>query len=148
MGMQTYDLVIVGGGIGGSALATVMAQAGKSVLLLEQSEVYQDRVRGEWIAPWGVAEVQRLGLYELLMQAGGHHITRHVTYDEAVEPAVAEASSLPLSLFKPGVPGPLCLRHPVHCQTLFDAAAKAGAVALRDVNLIEGIWGRQASGGL
>ena len=139
--MQTYDLVIVGGGIGGSALATVMAQAGKSVLLLEQSEVYQDRVRGEWIAPWGVAEVQRLGLYDLLMQAGGHHITRHVTYDETVEPAVAEAASLPLSVFKPGVPGPLCLRHPVHCQTLFDAAAAAGAVALRGVNLIE------ASGG-
>jgi choline dehydrogenase-like flavoprotein len=77
--MQTYDLIIVGGGIGGSALATVMARAGKSVLLLEQSEVYEDRVRGEWIAPWGVAEVQRVGLYDLLMGAGGHHLPRHIT---------------------------------------------------------------------
>jgi len=139
--MRTYDLIIVGGGIGGSALATVMARAGKSVLLLEQSLVYEDRVRGEWIAPWGVAEVQRLGLYDLLMSAGGHHITRHVTYDETVAPATAEASPLPLNIFKPGVPGPLCLRHPVHCQTLFDAAGEAGATALRGVNVIETVAG-------
>src|SRR5580692_5482377 len=133
--MRTYDLIIIGGGIGGSALATVTARAGKSVLLLEASTVYEDRVRGEWIAPWGVAEVQRLGLYDLLMSAGGHHITRHITYDETVAPAVAEASPLPLNIFKPGVPGPLCLRHPIHCQTLFDAAGAAGATALRGVQV-------------
>ncbi|HLY78416.1 MAG TPA: NAD(P)-binding protein, partial [Caulobacteraceae bacterium] len=69
---HNYDLIIVGGGIGGSALATVMARAGKSVLLLEQSLVFEDKVRGEWIAPWGVAEVKRVGLYDLLMSAGGH----------------------------------------------------------------------------
>jgi choline dehydrogenase-like flavoprotein len=44
---QSYDLIIVGGGIGGSALATVMARAGKSVLLLEQSQVYADNRGGE-----------------------------------------------------------------------------------------------------
>ncbi|MGH6998751.1 MAG: NAD(P)-binding protein, partial [Phenylobacterium sp.] len=49
--MQSCDLIIVGGGIGGAALAAVMAQAGRSVLLLEQTEVYEDKVRGEWIAP-------------------------------------------------------------------------------------------------
>lgn len=132
-----YDLVIVGGGIGGSALATVMAVAGRSVLLLEQSQVYEDRVRGEWIAPWGVAEVHRLGLYDLLMAAGGHHITQHINYDETLAPEEAEASILPLGIFKEGVPGPLCLRHPVHCQTLFDAAAAAGATALRGVRVTD-----------
>jgi len=134
---QSYDLIIVGGGIGGSALATVMAQAGKSVLLLEQSQVFEDKVRGEWIAPWGVAEVKRVGLYDRLIEAGGHHITRHITYDETLDPAAAEAASLPLGAFTPGVPGPLCLRHPVHCQTLFDAAARAGATALRGVQVTE-----------
>lgn len=134
--MATYDLIIVGGGIGGSALATVMARAGRSVLLLEQSDVYEDRVRGEWIAPWGVVEVQRLGLYDRLRAAGGHHITRHVTYDETLDPSAAEASALPLSIFKEGVPGPLCLGHPLHCQTLFDAAREAGAVALRGVRVV------------
>src|SRR5476649_1922330 len=98
--MPDFDLIIVGGGIGGSALATVVARAGRSVLLLEQSEVYEDRVRGEWIAPWGVAEIQRLGLYDRLMAAGGHHLARHITYDETLEPAAADAAALPLGMFK------------------------------------------------
>jgi len=135
--VTVYDLVIVGGGVGGSALAKVMSDAGRSVLLLEQSEVYEDKVRGEWIAPWGVAEVHRLGLYDLLMAAGGHHLARHITYDETLDPCQAEAAALPLNFFKEGVPGPLCLRHPVHCQALFDAAKAAGATALRGVNVVE-----------
>ena len=133
--MADYDLVIVGGGIGGSALAQVMAGAGRTVLMLEQTDVYEDRVRGEWIAPWGVEEVQRVGLYRPLMSAGGHHVTRHVSYDEDVDPVAAEAQALPLDIFRPGISGPLCLGHPTHCQTLFDAAMAAGAEALRGVRV-------------
>ena len=125
--MADYDLIIVGGGIAGSALATVMAREGARVLLLEKSTVYEDRVRGEWIAPWGVAETRRLGLYDLLMEAGGHHVARHITFDESRPVEEAEASALPLSRFLPDVVGPLCIGHPHHCQTLFDAAGKAGA---------------------
>ncbi len=135
--MASYDLAIVGGGIGGSALATTMARAGYSVLLLEQSQTYVDRVRGEWIAPWGVTETRRLGLYDLLLAAGGHHVTHHVTYDETLAPAAAEARRLPLGIFAQDVPGPLCLGHPHHCQTLFDAARDAGADARRGVTVTE-----------
>jgi menaquinone-9 beta-reductase len=132
---ESYDLVVVGGGIGGSALAAVMARAGRSVLLLEKSEVFEDRVRGEWIAPWGVVETRRLGLYDALIAAGGHHLARHVTYDESLDPAAAEQAGLPLDIFCPDVPGPLCLGHPLHCQTLFDQARAAGAKALRGVGV-------------
>ena len=134
---MTYDIIIVGGGIGGSALATVMARTGRSVLLLEKTLVYEDKVRGEWISPWGVTETKRLALYDTLVAAGGHHLTSHVTYDETRDPAEAEASALPLGMFAPDVPGPLCIRHPVHCQALFDAASAAGATALRGVTVNE-----------
>lgn len=137
--MNGYDAIVVGGGIGGSALAVVLARAGRQVLLLEKSTVYEDRVRGEWIAPWGVAETKRLALYDALVAAGGHHLTSHVTYDETRDPHTAEAAALALGIFAPDVPGPLCLRHPVHCQTLFDQAAAAGAIAQRgaEVEAIE-----------
>jgi 2-polyprenyl-6-methoxyphenol hydroxylase-like FAD-dependent oxidoreductase len=133
--MASYDLAIVGGGIGGSAMAAVMARGGYSVLLLEQSEVYEDRVRGEWIAPWGVVETRRVGLYDLLMSVGGHHVERHVTYDESRDSTTSETRMLPLNIFAEGVPGPLCLGHPLHCQTLFDAARAAGADARRGVQV-------------
>jgi 2-polyprenyl-6-methoxyphenol hydroxylase-like FAD-dependent oxidoreductase len=133
--MKSYDLIVIGGGIGGSALATVMARAGKSVLLLEQSTKYEDRVRGEWIAPWGVTETRRVGLYDLLVKAGGHHLARHVTYDESRAPAESEARALPLSMFAAEVPGPLCIGHPHHCQTLFDEAGRSGADARRGLRV-------------
>ena len=136
-----YDLIVVGGGIGGSALAAVMAQADAKVLLLEASEVYEDRVRGEWIAPWGVTEVKRLGLYDLLVSAGGHHIETHISYDENRDPEAARATPAPLGVFAPGVPGPLCLGHPHHCQTLFDEAVRRGVDARRGVQVTAVVGG-------
>ena len=130
-----YDAIIVGGGIGGSALAAVLARTGKRILLLEASTAYEDKVRGEWIAPWGVSETRRLGLYDLLVGAGGHHVLRHITYDETRPHEVSEAQALGLGIFAPEVPGPLCIGHPHHCQTLFDAAKAAGADARRGVSV-------------
>jgi 2-polyprenyl-6-methoxyphenol hydroxylase-like FAD-dependent oxidoreductase len=134
---SAYDLIIVGGGIGGSALAAVMAGQGKRVLLLEASEAYEDRVRGEWIAPWGVVETKRVGLYDTLVAAGGWHVPRHVTYDESREPDESETKILEMDKMLPDIPGPLCIGHPHHCQTLFDAAGRAGAETLREVRVLK-----------
>lgn len=60
---ETFDVVIIGSGIAGSALATVLSRAGKAVLLLKRSLVYRDRARGEHLQPWGVVETRRLGLH-------------------------------------------------------------------------------------
>ena len=76
MTAETYDLAIVGGGIGGSALATVMQRAGRSCLVLERTTEFPDRTKGEWIAPWGVAEAQRLGAARRHRAARGHVLRR------------------------------------------------------------------------
>ena len=67
-----YDLVIVGGGVGGAALAGSIASAGARVLVLEAESRFRDRVRGEAIMPWGVAEVKLLGLEHTLIQAAAN----------------------------------------------------------------------------
>ena len=41
-----YDLIIVGGGIAGSALAVSLAQTGRSILILEKDGEFRDRIRG------------------------------------------------------------------------------------------------------
>ena len=64
------DVVIVGAGIAGGALGTVLARAGFEVALLERENSYPDRVRGEFMAPWGVTELAKLELLQPLREAG------------------------------------------------------------------------------
>jgi len=71
MSNSEYDIVIVGGGLAGSALGKAMAQHGNRVLILERETEFKDRVRGEFMCPWGVAEARELGLYEPIRDACG-----------------------------------------------------------------------------
>ena len=43
---RSVDVVVVGGGIAGSALATVLARRGLDVVVLERQTAYRDKVRG------------------------------------------------------------------------------------------------------
>ena len=67
-----YDLIVIGGGVGGSALAAGMAAAGAKTLVLEAEESFRDRVRGEAVMPWGVAEARLMGLDTILEEAGAN----------------------------------------------------------------------------
>ena len=130
---EAYEVVIIGGGIAGNALATVLARGGRAVLVLERSTMYRDRVRGELFQPWGVAEACRLGLYEALMRAGGTHHARAVPYDETMTPTEAEAAAVALDKILPDVPGSLGVGHPAACQALTTAAVAEGARVLRGI---------------
>jgi len=132
---ERFDAIIVGGGIAGSGLGAVLARGGKSVLILERSSQFEDMVRGEWVAPWGVVDAKRTGLYEVLLRANDHHITSHVEYGDGIDPRAAEANVLDLG-FLPGIPGPLAVGHPQACQALFDAAIEAGATTVRGVTAV------------
>jgi 2-polyprenyl-6-methoxyphenol hydroxylase-like FAD-dependent oxidoreductase len=133
---EDAEVVIVGGGVAGSAVAAVLARDGWRVLVLEKSLVHRDQVRGEFVIPWGVAELKALGLYEALMEAGANHPLRHVPYGEGVAPETARSRAIDLSGVVPDVPGSLCLGHPTMCDALNAAALLAGATILRGVEHI------------
>lgn len=65
-----YDIITVGGGLGGAAVAAAMARAGARVLVVERETRFQDRIRGEFMEPWGVAEARRLGMWDAIRPAG------------------------------------------------------------------------------
>jgi menaquinone-9 beta-reductase len=67
MPQHDYYIITVGGGLGGATLAKAMAENGARVLILERERQFKDRVRGEGTFPWGVAELQKLGVYQLLL---------------------------------------------------------------------------------
>ncbi|CRK14036.1 hypothetical protein BN1708_017215, partial [Verticillium longisporum] len=56
------DVVVVGAGIFGCAVAYAMGQQGRSVLLLERWMKEPDRIVGELLQPGGVAALRKLGL--------------------------------------------------------------------------------------
>src|SRR2546426_7178031 len=72
MAQRAFDIVTVGGGLGGAALARAMAERGARVLVLERERRFSDRVRGEALMPWGGAEARALGLHTLLLATCGH----------------------------------------------------------------------------
>ena len=45
--MPDYDIITVGGGLGGASIAKAMAERGAPVLIIEREAKFKDRVRGE-----------------------------------------------------------------------------------------------------
>lgn len=119
-----YDLVVGGGGICGASLAQVMAGAGASVLVLERERQFRDRVRGEFVEPWGVAETRALGLSATLASAGAHELPLLVTGSDRKGPRDLTRTS-----------GPKCpaltFYHPAAQDALLHGATKAGAQVWR-----------------
>lgn len=131
------EVVVVGGGIAGSAVATQLARAGIDVLLLEKQRVHADRVRGEFLAPWGVAEALRSDLFGVLLASEGSTIvTRVVPYDEIFSMDEAEARTDDLTNLLPGVPGGLDVSHPAACRALLSTAEAAGACVVQGVSAV------------
>jgi len=135
------DVVIVGGGIAGGTMATVLAQNGLEVCVLERETTYPDRVRGEWIAPWGVVEFKRLGLIDFLHDNDALPVKRNVPYDENWAPKVAEKRAFDFTALPPDLPQPLCIGHPKMCNAFAASAKAAGAqifTGIKDVKVTAG----------
>jgi 2-polyprenyl-6-methoxyphenol hydroxylase-like FAD-dependent oxidoreductase len=123
---QAFDIVTVGGGLGGAALAKVMAERGARVLVVEPERRFRDRVRGEFLAPWGVAEAHGLGLADALVAGGAHEAP---WLDLLV-------GGLPIShrnLRKttPQQMAPLCFQHAAMQEAVLEAAVACGAEVWR-----------------
>ncbi|TWT75195.1 NAD(P)/FAD-dependent oxidoreductase [Allorhodopirellula solitaria] len=66
---SSYDCVVVGGGPAGSAAASIVAEGGNSVLLIEREPMPRFHV-GESMMPEAYWPLQRLGLIEQMKQSG------------------------------------------------------------------------------
>jgi 2-polyprenyl-6-methoxyphenol hydroxylase-like FAD-dependent oxidoreductase len=120
-----FDIVIIGGGLGASALAHAMAERGSKVLVLEQERRFRDRVRGEYLCPWGVAEAKELGILELLRR------------NCAIDLPWTELGFGPRNLVETTpqqLPG-LSFSHPEMQEVLLAAAEDAGAEVRRGVTV-------------
>ena len=116
--MPDYDIITVGGGLGGAALAKVMAEQGARVLVVEREHQFKDRIRGEFLTPWGGAEMQKLGLYDALLETCANPQRFMDMPGFPVRDLVATTPH--------GIPA-LNFYHPAMQQVVLDLAHQAGA---------------------
>jgi 2-polyprenyl-6-methoxyphenol hydroxylase-like FAD-dependent oxidoreductase len=137
---MNLDIVIVGGGLAGSTLATLMARRGKKVLVLEREEKFKDRVRGENMLPWGVAIARRIGIVDDLVAAGAHPAPNFNVYAMG-----HQTNARPFPTTTPHGEASLNMYHPDLQETLLGCAVKAGVEAKRGAN-VTAISERQDNG--
>lgn len=126
MTARRYDIVTVGGGLGGAALAAAMARRGARVLVLERERRFVDRVRGEVLVPWGVAELRQLDLYDDVATGCGHSLPWLELYFLG---ALVQRRDL-LASTDPGSPW-LAYYHPAMQEIVLEAAVRAGVKVRR-----------------
>jgi len=130
--MVSYDVITVGGGIGGASLALSMAQAGHRVVVLEREAQFKDRVRGEVMYPWGVGEAKKLGIHELLSSACGHDLP---FFDFSLA-----GNAMPrrdLRATTPQGAAALSFYHPEMQESLIRAAEETGAEVRRCAKVVD-----------
>ncbi len=127
-----YDVIIVGGGLGGAVAARKLAETGRRVLVLEREMAFRDRVRGEQMHPWGGAVARRLGIYDELLASGCGHDAR---YNNAYVGG-HQTSHRDLHETTPyGGIGVTTFHHPEMQQLFLAAAARAGAAVRRGADV-------------
>jgi len=125
MHSPSFEIVTVGGGLGASAFAGAMAKKGVRVLILEKEPQFKDRVRGEYIVTWGVAEAKELGIETALLNSCGTAIP---FVEMGFGPRnLIETTALQLA----GV----SFFHPEMQETLLQEAESAGAEVRRGVSV-------------
>ena len=130
------DVVVVGAGPAGSATATLLARAGRDVVLIEKERFPRDKVCGDGLTPRAVKALQMLGLR-----------------DESAGRVEGWAAQRGLRMYGAGVvldmPWPDLEEWPAHSVTatrsLFDhtlaqTAEKAGATLWQDTEVTGPIW--------
>ena len=122
------DVIVVGGGLAGATLAKSLAEHGQRVLVLERERVFRDRVRGEGMAPWGVAEARSLGIAEAILQGCGREVP---WWEFTAEGGPTERRDLVATTPHRG--GFIAFAHPALQRLLLDLAEAAGAEVWRGV---------------
>jgi menaquinone-9 beta-reductase len=124
---MVYDLITVGGGLGGAAVGGALASAGARVLIVERERAFKDRVRGEGLLPWGAPEAHALGLDETLA-----HIGHRVRYWSFGAPAYERRDLVETT---PARAPCTNIYHPALQETLLARASGAGAEVRRGVSV-------------
>jgi menaquinone-9 beta-reductase len=127
---ERADAVVVGARCAGSAAATALARAGRSVVVLDRARFPSDTISTHLLFPSGVAELASLGALDRVAALGAPPLTRASV---AAGPWRAETA------FSGGGHA-LCVRRPGLDAALVDTARAAGADVREGVRVTDLLW--------
>jgi flavin-dependent dehydrogenase len=120
--MDSYDVIIIGGGPGGSTAGSALAQAGKKVLIIERERFPRFHI-GESLIPFANEELRKIGAWDKLQ-------TSNFMPKLGAEFAMGDSSVTTRLLFSQFLPAPYAQTFQVERarfdHVLLDHAAESG----------------------
>jgi geranylgeranyl reductase family protein len=128
-----YDVIIVGGGPAGSALAWDLARRGVTPLLLDRSRFPREKVCGDYVEPRGLRIIQKMGCLDCLQADSPLPISHSATF---VNTECAYKGKIPFYGLRNDMPphGYIIPREKLD-SVLFETAANARAVTLPETTV-------------
>ncbi len=131
---QEFDVIVVGGGPGGSACAAFLSKAGKNVLLLDKARFPRDKICGDGISGKSVKVLQELGILSDVEQA--EHLKMYGVTFSSPKGVVIKIPAVPKEGGKP--PG-FVARREVFDNVIFQHAKKL-AKTIEGFQVIDLLW--------
>ncbi|KIZ01653.1 squalene monooxygenase [Monoraphidium neglectum] len=120
---EVWDLIVVGAGVAGSALAFGQAKDGRRVLLLERDFSQPDRIVGELLQPGGYLMLKRMGLEDCTdgidSQRDSWRLTRRLQRRSPDGAGAACGAAAPLPLLPQGCRQPARHQQEVYGYALY-----------------------------
>lgn len=121
--MNEFDVIVIGGGPGGSTAATFAGKAGKKVLLLEKAKFPRDKTCGDAISGKSLAVLKELGLASAV-EANPHGLVTGVYFTSPKGYAV----EIPFGQSQKDIRSGYCSRRMVYDNILFQNSKKYATV--------------------
>ncbi|MDO8427866.1 MAG: geranylgeranyl reductase family protein [Candidatus Diapherotrites archaeon] len=131
--MTDFDVIVVGGGPGGSTTGVFLAKAGKKVLLLEKEQYPKDKTCGDAVSGKSVKILRELGLQKEMDQLEQIHI-------DGVTISSPNGTLLDVNIPKTGVQnnGYVCKRM-VYDNFLFQNMKKQKNITVKEKFMVTGL---------
>lgn len=123
---EVWDVIIVGAGVAGAALAFAQAKDGRRVLALERDLSQPDRIVGELLQPGGYLMLKRLGLQDAVDEIDSVKVYGYAMFKSGKQAAV----KYPMEGYSPDVAG-RSFHHGRFVQRMRLAAAAQPNVTMR-----------------
>src|SRR5262249_62294188 len=136
--MSVADVIVVGAGPAGSAVACLLAARGVNTLLIEEKRIPREKLCGAFIAPECFPTLRRLGAMDLVLGAGAQAISEL----RLVAPN-GRGVSASIAAISRGESRGLSLSRSRFDEILFDQAKRAGAVCLEGMIVKRAVFDRR-----